>query len=69
MQYINKTTLSDTDFLLFIATLPKTTSLQDLMVWSKNKSATVLDVVKLDEYTFDVIIPLTTDLFLVPDVT
>ncbi|MBI4850989.1 MAG: hypothetical protein HY819_04090 [Acidobacteria bacterium] len=68
MKFINKTSLSETDFLYLISTIPKTTSLMDLMVWGKRKNSQVLDVVKLDEYTFDVIMPLE-KLFLVPDVT
>jgi hypothetical protein len=69
MQFINKTSLSNVEFLLLIAKIPTTTSLLDLMVWSKKKNAAVLDVIKLDEYTFDVIISWDNNLFLIPDVT
>ncbi len=69
MQFTNKTNLDDKEFSSLTSTIPNTTSLLDLMVWGKKKSVHILDVVKLDEYTFDVIMVLGSNLFLVPDVT
>jgi hypothetical protein len=80
MQFINKTFLSETEFLLLTNNLPKTTSLMDLINWCKKKNAPILDLVKLDEYTFDVILgtisleikeskKILDNLFLIPDVT
>lgn len=80
MQFINKTSLSEPEFLLLTNNIPKTTSLMDLISWCKKKNAPVLDLVKLDEYTFDVILGMLSleikqnkkildNLFLIPDVT
>lgn len=81
MKFINKTALDNFEFLSLTSTIPTTTSLMDLMVWGKKKNIQVLDLVKLDEYTFDVIlgtipisrkileVVLEEKLFLVPDVT
>jgi len=69
MQFINKTSLLEKDFLNLQLEIPNTTSLLNLINSGKKKKAFVSEVIKLDEYTFDIIIPWQNNLVLVPDVT
>jgi hypothetical protein len=55
MDIINKTSLTEENFLKLKLIIPNTTSLLDLMSWTSKKKISVVDVIKQDEYSLDVI--------------
>lgn len=65
MSIINKTNLDKEQFFKLTETIPNKTSLLELLSWGNKKNFLVIDVVKQDEYSLDVILSWSKNLFIV----